>query len=500
MNNIKIGVFQLEPGWEIILQQEGIPFEQISLEKPISVEQYSTIILTEKLTKIQTQVVNEYLQSGGSALFLAKNLKHKVCPKRYLISNKNSLFASVGLVDVNGKIFISKRGELLDENLQICSEKIGKGLRVILPFDVNRLILNIDSKRKKFYADRQELPSEIVANISKNKIRQIVRISLEFLHHCRDLPFVQKWYYPNGEKNIFIFRVDTDFCSAENTKKLHQICQENEIRGSWFVDTTSDDKLANVYAKMKNQEIGLHCFRHLVFKDYQQNFDDFKKGISQLKKAEIKSTGYVAPFGDWNENLGKVIADFGFQYSSEFTLNYDDFPFFPFVDGTFSKTLQIPIYPISMGRLHRSHFSETEKLTHYKQVILEKMITNEPIILYHHPEQLRFELWHEIFTFINENKIHKMTMNEFANWWQKRDDFEINCHFENNKIFFDKTECYVRISTKNGEKIISQKSINLDEINWQKKNIKSKDFSEMRKFSWREILYNYESKRARKYL
>jgi len=72
MNNIKIGVFQLEPGWEIILQQEGIPFEQISLEKPISVEQYSTIILTEKLTKIQTQVVNEYLQSGGSALFLAK--------------------------------------------------------------------------------------------------------------------------------------------------------------------------------------------------------------------------------------------------------------------------------------------------------------------------------------------------------------------------------------------------------------------------------------------
>jgi len=500
MNKIKFGIFQLQPGWEIILQQEGVSFEQISLEKPISTEQYSTIILTEKLTNKQTQIVNKYLQNGGSALFLAKNIEHKTCKKRYLISNKNSIFSSVGLVDINGEMFASKKGELLDENLQIYSEKVGKGLRIILPFDVNKLILDIDFKRKKFYAERKELPSEIVASISKSKIRQIVRISLEFLHHYRDLPFVQKWYYPNSEKNIFIFRVDTDFCSLENTKKLHQVCQENEIRGSWFVDTVSDDKLKNIYAKMKDQEIGLHCFKHLVFDDYQRNFDDFKKGISQLKKAEIKPSGYVAPFGDWNENLGKVINTFDFQYSSEFTLNYDDFPFFPFVNGAFSKTLQIPIHPVSMGRLHRSHFSETEKSAYYKQVILRKILMKESIILYHHPEQFRFELWHEIFTFINENKIYKMTMNEFATWWKKRDAIKIDCHFDNNKISFKNNECYIRVSTKDGEKIISQKSINIDEIKWKKENIDSKDFPEMRKLSWREILYNYESKRARKHL
>ncbi|MCK5848042.1 MAG: hypothetical protein KAH01_02445, partial [Caldisericia bacterium] len=314
MSRIKVGISYLQPGWEIILNQEGIPFEVVLLEKSVSIEDYSSIIISNRLDKEQEQIIKQYQKEGGSVLRLAKDIKHSTKQKRFLIAQNDSIFSDIGIVDINGKLYIPNEGTLFYKDLQIFSDKIGKGNCLILPFDVNKTILNTDKKRKRFIADRKELPSEIVTKISKNKIRQIVRISLEYLHHQQNLPFVQKWYYPSGKKNVFIFRIDTDFCSAENANKLLQICKKNNIKGCWFVDTYFEKKLSETYAKMKEQEVGLHCYRHLVFDDYKQNYENIKMGMMQLEKVGMYRTGYVAPFGDWNVNFGKVLDDFEFDY------------------------------------------------------------------------------------------------------------------------------------------------------------------------------------------
>ena len=96
-----------------------------------------------------------------------------------------------------------------------------------------------------------------------------------------------------------------------------------------------------------------------------------------------------------------------------------------------------------------------------------------------------------------------MTMNEFADLWKKREKCDLNCIFENGELSFNNIdlECYIRVSTKVGFNIFPQKKILLKEMNWKKKKPKRKNnLSQMRKYHWREFLYNYESKRARKHL
>ena len=508
--SLKVGIFPNNPGWEIILNQEGIPYEIVSGKSDLTPENFAVIIQSNKIPNKQKERIESYLENEGSILFDAKcyadffRIKSKSKKADFLIPDETSIFSDSGLVDIYSKIYLLKSDnlELLDQDLQIQQNKAGKGNILVLPFDVNNLMLDTNSNRRKFYFQRKELPSEIVAKIAKSPIRRIVKTSLEYLFHLKDLPFVQIWYYPNGYKNVFVFRIDTDFCSKEEAKELYKICEKNQIKATWFVDTNSQ-KL-DTYIKMNNQEVALHCARHRVFEDYQQNYDNLTKGKNVLEKAKFSPTGFASPFGEWNPKLGKAIEDLDFKYSSEFALNYDDFPYYPFFAGKKSDVLQIPIHPISLGRLRRSHFSDDEMLNYYFNVINEKLQSNEPIIFYHHPHQKRFEIFDEIFRVINKHKIWKPNFSEFSNWWKKRNNVKPDFTLKDDKLISNlknsDEKIYLKISTKEGFSIQkSKKEIELKKLNWeQKERMKlPKDIWRIRKKHWRDILYDYESKRGK---
>jgi len=508
--SLKVGIFPNNPGWEIILNQEGISYEIISENSDLTPENFAVIILSNSVLEKQKSKILSYLKNEGSVLFDAKcyadffKIKTSTQKTDFLIPDETSFFSSSGLVDIYSKIYTlnSDDLELIDYGLQIQQRKAGKGDILVLPFDVNNLMLDILSVRRKFYFQRKELPSEIVARIAKNPIRRIVKTSLEYLFHLRDLPFVQMWYYPDGFKNMFLFRIDTDFCSKEDAKELSKICKKNQIKATWFVDTNSQ-KL-ETYLKMKNQEIALHCARHRVFEDYQQNYDNLSEGKKELEKAKFSPTGFASPFGEWNPQLGKTIADLDFEYSSEFALNYDDFPFYPFFDGKKTDVLQIPIHPISIGRLRRSHFSDDEMLKYYLNLINEKMQKNEPVIFYHHPHQKRFEIFDEIFKEINKHKIWKPDFSEFSNWWKKRNKIQPDFTLKDGKLISNlikiDEKIYLKISSKDGFSIQEyKKEIELKKLNWeQKERMKlPEDIYRIRKKHWRDLLYDYESKRGK---
>jgi len=370
---------------------------------------------------------------------------------------------------------------------------------------VNAVILDTNSIRKKIWVERKELPSEIVAKVSKGKIRKILSKILEFLYLQRDLPFVQLWQFPKTWKNLFMFRVDTDHCSTWQALEFHKICKKNNICGTWFVDTVSKETLKNAYKKMDDQEIALHCRRHLVFHDYKTNLENIKNGLEDLKEVGIEVTGFAAPFGDWNENLGKVLEKFNFGYSTEFTLDYDDLPFYPYIQGKKSSVLQIPIHPVSTGRLRRSHFTDEEKWQYFKKFIDRQIALNDPIFIYHHPSHDQLNLFNKVFEYINSKNINKMNYKEFSNWWKKRLSFqyelnfandEINCNFEN-----ETSEFSFKISYNNKSVITAiKKSIKLDELNWKEPGKVEwiSNLERTRKKHWRDILYNYESKKGKR--
>lgn len=508
---LKIGIWGFQPGYEIILEQIGIPYEKISEDTDITLENYSVIIISEIIQESDKQVILEYLNTGGSVMLNArcwanlygKKLKQKKV--RSLISDNNSIYSSLGLVDIYTKISLvdSKELGILDKGLRIYHATIGKGFAIVFPLDIDSLILDSQSLRKRFYAKRKELPSEIVARISKGKLRELVRISLERLHHKRGLPFIHKWYFPDSSENVFIFRLDTDFCSSHQANKMVEICRKNGISATWFLDSSSKERLQN-YAEMKDQELALHCDRHLVFSDYDSNKKNLEIGRDKLNSAGIEMKGFAAPYGDWNPELAKVMDDLNLEYSSEFTLDYDDLPFYPFVNGKFSEVLQIPIHPISLGRLRRSHFSPKEMLNYYLRLIDEKFLLHEPIIIYHHPHHEYLDILDQVFQFVNKYKIKKLTMLEYAKWWKKRTDIQPDLHFEETRLRsnIDSEDISFRITLEEGSIITTlNKTIKLTNLkfNKQKKVEHQPVLNRLRKWCWREVLYNYENKRGKMY-
>ncbi len=503
--NLKIGIDNCKPGWEIILKQIGVSFTQFSLPNEISLDEFSVIIITELHTLKENETIKEFLNAGGAVLFsdsaIVDGISYKTRKIRYLSSKESTPYSLVGLVDIHSTIKIpnSKDMKIVDSGLNIFSSDFGTNL--ILPFNINELILNCNSIRKKFNANRKELPSEIVAEVSKGKLRKIIEISLEYLHHKRDLPFVHLWQQPYIAKNLFIFRLDTDFCSKQDADEMYEICKKNNISATWFLDTDSEERMNN-YSLMDNQEMAIHCDNHYVYDNLEKNYNNISKADIKLKNCGIKAIGFAAPFGDWNSFLDKALQKRELKYSSEFALDYDDLPFFPYCNNELSNVLQIPIHPISLGRLHRSHFSEDEMLQYYLELIKRKSEIGEPIIIYHHPHHKHLTVLDKIFQFVNSNNFGNMSMKEFYKWWEKRYKLEPEFQYVNNKISvkYESEKIFIRISTDNGFTISQEKDIQVDKISLKPhyKQIMKQDLKRVREFHWRDLLYDHESRKSRK--
>ncbi len=499
MKNIRIGVVQLTPGWQIILSQIGVNFRQLSKNSSVDPDEYSLLVVNS--AEYNLELLQKWFEVDGAILWEAdaycqlNNFPLK--RKRIKFVVPKAKFKYLGIIDFYCDFIYPCDSSLHFEDRKLSiAQKEGM---VCLPFKLDDLILNTSVMRKRFYANRLELPSEQVSKVSKGKIRKIVQQLIEELHYQQNLPFVHKWFFPRDTQNVFIFRIDTDFCSQKDADEMYKICRENNIRATWFLDTESESRLQN-YSKMEDQEMALHCERHLVFDDYERNSNNLKTALSKLEKADIEPNGFAAPFGEWNPALAQVLEDMNFAYSSEFTLDYDDLPFFPFLKDGFSAVLQIPIHPISSGRLRRSHFSEEEMLEYYRKHIEAKQ--NEPIIIYHHPHHHHFKVFDEVFKIINKKKFHNITMSEYSSWWKKRSQVKMDLKYDGNEIISEnpKESIYLRISTKDGDAVTNMNHrilLSKLDLKQPEKIIQPEKIERIRKKHWRDLLYNYESRRRK---
>ncbi len=508
---LQIGIDQLKPGWQIILQQEGYSCTKVDFSQKIKISDFVCLIITQQVENYLLGNLQQYLTEGGiliTTTHSAKQFLNAETKRRYVKSlqvSPSSIFSDLGMIDFFSQFeyFDAQQFTWLDDKLLIQYQEIEQGLIINLPFDPNELIINKDNLRKKFWAERQELPSEIVAKNSKGKIRQIIHKVILWAHHRRDQPLIRILEFPAYCANLFLFRVDTDFCTSDEAKKLLELCRKYKITGSWFVDTKSQEALKNIYAKMPDQEIGLHCSQHLVFKDSKSNRKNIENGLRELENHKIKVRGFAAPFGDWNECLAQILEEKKFAYSSEFVLNYDDLPFYPFVDGKRSSVLQIPIHPISSGRLRRSHFNEMEMWQYFKNYIDRCHQHGEPIIIYHHPSHGHLKVIEKIFAYINKLQIPNISFLEYCEFWKKRSEFEFKAEITDKKIQCQQVNSSFQFCLEYIDKtaVISlQPETDLNQLAWKmkKKTTIPTDLKRLRRWHWRDVLYNYESKKGKK--
>ena len=505
--DLSLAILGINPAWRLILEQIGTAYH--SVEKAEISAEKSAVMIVEDLASARWEV-SQFLQSGGRVLFSAKAYSQFYRQKlnklkvRTLFASADKEFSDLAPIDLQFKISVpaSTRGlNCANQGLQLYRGKEGSGQYYILPVDLVSEIENYRAKRKKFVAERRELPSEIVAASSKAALRELITRILQELYNQHDLPFIQKSYIPTNQRN-FIFRVDTDFCSTAEAEALYEICRQNNISATWFVDTQNVERLQNCYHTFKDQELALHCYRHLVFEDYQENYQNLQNGLENLAIIPDHSSGFAAPFGSWNFALDWALNQLDFSYSSEFVPSYDDLPFYPLIEGKRSQVLQIPIHPISLGRLRRSHFSPAEMLDYYKKIITQKAANAEPIIIYHHPHHAHLEVFSQLFQYLQEQKIDNLTMQDYADFWQQRQDYQPHISFADEQIKLEEIDEAIdlRIAYR-GKFALSKnkRTIALTKLDFKDKVDKTNRNDKLaRKYHWRDTLYAYESWRGRR--
>ena len=498
--NLKVGILGGHAGWHILLQQIGVPHSVIT--DSLLPDEFCVAVASDTVDDRESEMLRQYLALGGAVLCSVKvyarirQITAQIGHVDYLYPGHNSVFHSLGIVDVYARCQLAWNANELKTNRGSFSAHVGTrtdDLVIALPFDPAALVLDTRAAIKSFYSHERRLPFETVSRVSKGEIRTLVLRCLEILHHRRGLPFVHLWNFPNGARSLFCLRIDTDNGSDEQLKDLAHFVHRNGITATWFVDAKNHGKSIKSIAEMKEQEFGVHCFDHETFPDYERNVQNIQKAQASLRESKLRLQGFAAPFGTWNEELGRAIVDCGFEYSSEFSYDYDNLPSLPLLQSG-EGALQVPIHPICIGSLKRHGYNKEQMIRYFAHVIERKIAVREPIIFYHHPRDMHIDVLEWLFQEMRYEKVPVKTMGEYASWWQMRTESIPELQYANGKVRLhggriDKS-IYVHLTQQNGTEAVipASEQIVIETVRWEQKSAAwtmPDDYMRTRRFNYR---------------
>ncbi len=498
--NLKIGILGGHTGWHTLLQQIGVPHTIV--RDSLLPDEFSVVVVSDMVDDRESEMLRQYLALGGAVLCSVKvyarirQITAQLGHIDYLYPTYNSVFHSLGIVDIYARCQLAWNANELKTDHGNFAAHVGinaDDLVVALPFDPAALVLDQRTAVKSFYSPESRLPFETVSRVSKGEIRALVLRCLEILHHRRGLPFVHLWNFPNGARSLFCLRIDTDNGTDEQLRDLSLIIHRNGISATWFIDTKNHAKSLNAFAEMYGQELGVHCFNHQTFPDYESNVQNIRKAQTLLRNSGFHIQGFASPFGKWNNELGRAIVDCGFEYSSEFSYNYDDLPSSPQLKNQ-EGVLQVPIHPICIGSLKRQGYKSEQMIRYFASIVERKIAVSEPIIFYHHPRDLHLDALEWLFQEMRYKKVPVKTMSEFAWWWKMRIASIPELQYANGKVRLNSAQSdksvYVRLSQPNGTEAIIpySKQIVLETVKWESKSSAwnlPDDYLRARRFNYR---------------
>jgi peptidoglycan/xylan/chitin deacetylase (PgdA/CDA1 family) len=214
---------------------------------------------------------------------------------------------------------------------------------------------------------------------------------------------------------------------------VRDVAEKHNMKMTWFINGNSSKKYPDLIKNIaKSQDIQSHGYYHRAFKSKIHNYNNLKLWDDILKSIGIEVSGFSAPFGYWNEELGKALEKMKYLYSSEFWVKNKVLPFFPLIKNSKSRVLQVPIYPICLGNLLKRGYNIQAIKHFYNKIIDDFYSTQIPIFLYGHPT-IRLGKYPEILDFIfnkikTKDDVWFVTLTEYAKFWIKN-----NLRYNNEK-------------------------------------------------------------------
>ena len=441
--NICVGILGEDArGWLELLAQIGVPCREA--QGRLAPDFWSVVVVADDAGETMLASAREYLKEGGALLCSGSvhaRLTGAAGDERsvgYLLQDGESgLFPGIGIVDLYATCRVPAGSNAVmanDGRHCVLSGPAGGGTLVALPFDAPELLGDARASQKSFWAERGRLPFERVSVVSRAGIRALVTRALELLHHGRGLPFLHLWYYPGEKPSLFSLRIDTDFATAAEIEPLAALLGKHDIPATWFVHVEGQEELLRFYGGLKGHEIGVHCFQHRFF-DREELIDkDISRAEAMLSAAGVPFRGYAGPYGRSSGELARVIARHGFEYSSEFSYDYDNLPSAPASGDGVTPTLQVPVHPISIGNLRRQGCSGEEMRAYFSDVVSRKLRSGSPLFFYHHPKNLHHDVLEHLFSMIREERISPVLLGDYARWWKSRGTIALAAALEGTRL------------------------------------------------------------------
>lgn len=458
MKRLCIGIIDLTTGWKVILDQIGVWYEQLQFDSELS-NNYSVIIVNKSISETQEDLLHLFNEKGGSILETQKGetfsyARYTVTKKVTHLDNPNHIpfLSHISTLDIHTKAELYNGFDNFDGIIDF--EKHGKGFVCNLGINPDELMENNSFSRKRFPFKSSKHPDELVSNVSKSELIQVLTQLLKELHFQQGIPFVNKWTSPTP-KPVFLFRIDSDFGDEQSIRKFYDLANAQNVPITWFLHVKAHEDWLHIFKEFKNQEIALHGYEHGTSNSYETIYNNIEKGLQLLKDAEYNPKGFCVPYAIWSDPLAEVLSKFEFEYSSEFTIGYDGLPFYPIHNGEQMDTLQIPIHPICTGSLSRKKITINEMKEYFFGVMDRKLAKQEPVIFYHHPMQIGIEVWKDIFKKVNELGLTTMSFLQYSEFWKTRLNAKVEAFLDTNtnKITLsgDATNSFIQVSKSHSE-------------------------------------------------
>jgi hypothetical protein len=233
--------------------------------------------------------------------------------------------------------------------------------------------------------------------------------------------------FPHPYRSAFNLRVDLDEPVAEDYHRFGLARNLLADCCTHFVSTNAYRDEPEVLADLRRYDTQSHGHYHYVYKDGDANRKNLERAGRILAENGFAIEGFAAPHGRWNASLDDALESMGYLYSSDFRVGYDDLPFFPWKDGRFSRVLQVPVHPVCEGLFLDAGVRDDRVIGEYlASVVEEKVEAGEPAFVYGHPERRLGRMPNILFALARTLKsrplVWRTTLTEMARWWRWRAD------------------------------------------------------------------------------
>ena len=292
------------------------------------------------------------------------------------------------------------------------------------PPDPFAVLIDVRARRMSFEVEGIDL-AERVARVPKAAIRRLLIRRIRGECERAGAIWARLSPFPASYRSAFNFRADLDEPCLEDYRRFAAARRPIDDCSTHFISTAAYEIFPEVLADLRGLDAQSHGHHHYIYRDPASNRRNLAKARDLLERAGIDPVGFAAPEGRWNPGLDGVLEESGYEYASDFALGYDDWPFFPIVDGRESKVLQVPIHPICEGLFLDAGIADPARIgAYFAGVIRAKAHAGEPAFVYGHPERRLGRMPAVVEAIARAagelDRTWRVTLTEFSRWWRWR--------------------------------------------------------------------------------